>query len=108
MSLIDWGRLATLREDIGPESFDDIVMMFVTEIRDTLDRFTRGSETAADFHFLKGSAANMGLVAMVEACARAEETCNAGFAADIEDVKAVFLQSLAELETRMPAQIETA
>ncbi|MBY6201654.1 Hpt domain-containing protein [Maritalea mobilis] len=108
MSLIDWGRLATLREDIGPESFDDIAMMFVTEIQDTLDRFTPGSETAADFHFLKGSAANMGLLAMVEACARAEETCDAGFTADIEDVKAVFLQSLAELETRMPSQIAAA
>jgi hypothetical protein len=41
MSGVDWDRLNSLRDDIGPEDFADVVLLFFAEIGEKLDRWAR-------------------------------------------------------------------
>jgi hypothetical protein len=38
MNGVDLDRLMSLRDDIGPEDFADVVLLFFAEIGETLDR----------------------------------------------------------------------
>ena len=104
VSLIDWDRLAALRNDIGEENFADVALLFVAEIDETLARLSSepGRATAADFHFLRGSASNLGFAALTDACLAAEAACAAGRAPDIPGVAAAFHAALDEAAPRMP------
>jgi HPt (histidine-containing phosphotransfer) domain-containing protein len=108
--MIDWNRLNGLRADIGEEDFADIAFIFVAEITEYLDRLTANpaSATAGDFHFLRGSAANIGFAAMVEACRSAEAACNAGTAPDIAAVAGSFTASLAAIAHDIPGIADAA
>lgn len=105
MDWIDWTRLIALRDDIGEESFEDVALLFVVEIAEHLGRLRSapGDAVAADFHFLKGSAANMGFTALVAACEDAERACISGRAPDIDAVDAAFRGAIRELKPKMPA-----
>lgn len=102
--MIDWDRLHGLRADIGEKDFADVAFVFVTEITEHLDRLASdpGGAVAGDFHFLRGSAANMGFAAMVAACGRAEAACLAGMPPDIAAVIASFGASLAAVARDIP------
>lgn len=108
--MIDRERLEDLRADIGEEDFADIAFIFVAEITEHLDRLADNpaSATAGDFHFLRGSAANMGFVAMVEACRRAETACLDGAPPDIGTVAARFSESLAAIASDIPGIADAA
>jgi histidine phosphotransfer protein HptB len=102
--MIDWTRLNGLRADIGEEDFADVAMIFVAEITEHLDRLAEypANATAADFHFLRGSAANMGFDAMVDACRRAEAACVAGAPPDLAAVADSFAASLGAIAADIP------
>lgn len=102
--MIDWTRLNGLRSDMGAEDFADVAFLFVAEITEHLNRLTAdpARATAADFHFLRGSAANMGFVAMVGDCHRAEAACLSGTAPDIASVVDCFTQSLCAIARDIP------
>ncbi len=102
--MIDWTRLNTLRRDIGEDDFAEVAALFVAEISEHLDRLTAqpGQIGAADFHFLRGSAANLGFRALADACNSAEEECKSGTRPDIGAVAAIFQTSLAELGDTLP------
>lgn len=108
--MIDWTRLNGLRADIGEEDFADVAMIFVAEITEHLDRLAAdpGSAMAADFHFLRGSAANMGFVAMVAACRQAEADCLAGTIPDLAGVADSFAASLGAIATDIPGIADAA
>lgn len=108
--MIDWQRLNTLRDDIGEDDFGDVAMLFVTEMTEHLDRLAGAPELARmeDFHFLRGSAANMGLSALVDACGHAEAACLAGLPPDLEGVSALFDASLSVLRSDLPELGEAA
>lgn len=108
--MIDRTRLDGLREDIGAEDFADLACVFVAEMTEHLDRLTGdpASATAADFHFLRGSAANLGLAAMAEACGRAEAACRIGAAPDIAKIAEVFALSLAAIAPDIPGLASAA
>lgn len=99
---VDWDRLNELRSDIGEEDFADVAMLFVAELQETLDGLTPEKATSADFHFLRGSAANLGFVALVSACSTAENACNGAEAPDVEAVRAAFAAALAEVAPHVP------
>ena len=108
--MIDWTRLHTLRSDIGEEDFADVAFLFVSEIEDHL-KGLRGAEdtaTVADFHFLRGSASNLGFVALVEACERAEAACIGGTRPDIDGIANIFHKSVAEVAPEIPELAEAA
>lgn len=102
--MIDWDRLQGLRADIGEDDFADVAFLFVAEITERLGRLTAqpAGATASDFHFLRGSAANMGFTAMVDACHRAEAACRAGLAPDVAAVADSFTASLAAVAPHIP------
>lgn len=104
MTLIDWELLNGLRADIGEEDFADVVTLFVSEIGEKMEEM-RASPDAADaddFHFLKGSAANLGFTAMSAACDRAEAACRAGQRGDLDAVHAAFHAALEEARPHLP------
>jgi HPt (histidine-containing phosphotransfer) domain-containing protein len=104
MELIDWDLLMTLKADIGEEDFADVAFVFFSEMQEKLEEIAADPGTAVpdDFHFLKGSAANLGFVAMAEACGMAELACAEGTMPDFPAVRAAFLGALAELRPRLP------
>lgn len=108
--MIDWDRLHSLRTDIGEDDFADVACVFVAEITEHLDRLiaTSDSAMAADFHFLRGSAANMGFAAMVEACHAAEAACLAATPPDIAAIADSFAASLASVAHAIPGLADAA
>lgn len=102
--MIDWDRLLTLRSDIGEDDFADVAFLFVAEIEETLARLVSdpAGARAADFHFLRGSAANLGFIAMADACIHAEQACHGALTPDVAGLAEIFRMSLAETAPHMP------
>ena len=102
--MIDWTRLNDLRTDIGEADFADIAHVFVTEMGEKLAQLAAAPSTAMaeDFHFLRGSAANLGLTDMVTACKAAEAACRAGAAPDVKAVAHAFDAAIAAIQAEMP------
>lgn len=103
-TMIDWSRLHDLCTDIGEEEFADLVLVFVTEMGERLTELAASpaSTTAEDFHFLRGSAANLGLSDMVTACHAGEAACRAGTMPDIAAVADAFGAAIAAIQAKMP------
>ncbi len=108
--MIDWDRLREIRADIGEEDFDDVALLFVAEISEHVDRLTVAPATAsaADFHFLRGSAANLGFRGLASACAAAEDACRDGGAPDLAGIQCIFRESLNLVVAEVPALAEAA
>ncbi|WP_341863094.1 Hpt domain-containing protein [Gymnodinialimonas sp. 57CJ19] len=102
MTHVDWTRLNELREDIGEEDFADVALLFVAELQETLGSLASDTAKAADFHFLRGSAANLGFVSLVKACAVAEAACNGGDTPDLAAIRDTFAAALAEVAPQVP------
>lgn len=102
MDHVDWDRLNELRADIGEEDFADVAMLFVAELQEHLDGLTADKATAADFHFLRGSAANLGFVTLVSACSLGEAACNACKTPDVEAVRTAFTAAMQEVAPHVP------
>jgi HPt (histidine-containing phosphotransfer) domain-containing protein len=102
--MIDHHRLTALRADIGEEDFADVVLLFLAEIGERLETLAAnpGAARADDFHFLRGSAANLGFTGMVAACHEAEAACLAGHAPDIGAVVAGFDAAVAAVAPGVP------
>lgn len=96
--MIDWDRLTRLRSEIGDEDFAEVAEMFVVEIGEALARLAArpGTATAEDFHFLRGSAANLGFAGFADACSAAESAVDGGRPVDLPALAALFEASLAE------------
>lgn len=108
MSHVDWDRLNELRADIGEEDFADVAMLFVAELQETLTGLAADTATVADFHFLRGSAANLGFVTLVSSCSTAEEACNGGRLPNVEAVRAAFYDALSEVGPHVPELADAA
>ncbi len=102
--MIDWDRVAELREEIGPEDFMEVVELFLDEVEGVLQRLCAGPPQAApdappdappdaqadaradaraetlaeDLHFLKGSALNLGFARFGAMCGEAEREAAGG------------------------------
>lgn len=61
--MIDWDRVTALREEIGPEDFDEVVELFLEEVDAEIEALSEGlpqDQLGEKLHFLKGSALNLG------------------------------------------------
>ena len=69
--MINWDRVSELRDEVGDESFAEVVTLFLDEVDEVLARL-RAAETTesyrADLHFLKGSALNLGFRGLGALC----------------------------------------
>lgn len=73
--MIDWQRVAELRDEVGEEDFDEIIEMFLEDVEERLQRMHAAQDNRAlgeDIHFLKGCALNMGFRAFSALCQRGE------------------------------------
>lgn len=85
--MIDWGRVAELRSEIGDDDFREVVDLFLDEVQGVLQRLAEAPEPVRfedDFHFLKGSAWNLGFSTFGEMCQSAERRASAGRAEGID------------------------
>lgn len=107
--MIDWIQVNSLREDVGRDSFDDIVAVFLEEVeevivklRDNPDRDT----LVDDLHFLKGSALNLGFTDFSGQCQLGETASVKGQAASVDIPK--ILESYDTTKARFLADLPSA
>ena len=103
--MIDWTRIAELRNDVLGEDFAEVFEIFTEEIETVLRRLRdtpNFSTIEDDFHLMKGSAVNMGFFEFGELCRAAEKACAAGnaMAIDVEQLFDCYELSLDALKSR--------
>jgi HPt (histidine-containing phosphotransfer) domain-containing protein len=98
--MIRWERVNELREEVGTEDFKEVVALFLEEVEEVIERLRvspDASRLEEDFHFLKGSALNLGFEALGDLCQTGEnkpgsvDVC--GVVATYEASKIEFLAS---------------
>jgi len=83
--MIDWARIAELKNDVGDDAFTELRDVFLSEVEDALARLSPEAGRSAlerNLHFLKGSALNIGLAEFARLCSAGEA------AAQINDITA--------------------
>jgi HPt (histidine-containing phosphotransfer) domain-containing protein len=79
--MIDWKRIAELRDEIGAEDFSEVVALFLEEVDGEIALLR---DSCADdalesrLHFLKGSALNLGFREFAALCQAGESAAAAG------------------------------
>lgn len=89
--MINWPRIAQLRDEIGAEDFGEVVQLFLEEVEEVIDRMRDSPDPdrlESDLHFLKGSALNLGFRSFSTLCQDGERMAAAGRANEV-DVAAV-------------------
>lgn len=79
--MIDWDRVAALRDEIGPADFTEVVGMFLAESDEVIARLRAGRPyptLEAELHFLKGSALNLGFRELSALCHDGEKRATQG------------------------------
>ncbi|MEM9317660.1 MAG: Hpt domain-containing protein [Pseudomonadota bacterium] len=96
--MIDWDRVAELQAELGEEDFIEVGGMFVAEMESRLQEMSEAAQQdAADFHYLRGSAANLGLQEFAQVCADAEASARAGSAVDLASLELSLRRALDEI-----------
>lgn len=79
--MIDWSRVSELYEEVGDEALGEVLELFASEVAEGLERLAHATgpmSIAAEFHFLKGAALNLGLDNVARICATGEENARSG------------------------------
>lgn len=106
--MIDWARVAELRDEIGNEDFAEVVTLFLEEADEVVQRLAECSDAKSlesALHFLKGSALNLGFESLAQLCQDGErmaasgsvEVDTAAVAAEYDGSKAAFEAGLDSL-----------
>ena len=85
--MIDWNRIAVLRDEVGAEDFDEVVELFLDEVEEVITRLRSGVDFGSlegDLHFLKGSALSLGFEAFSTLCQQGETRSAAGEAEAVD------------------------
>jgi HPt (histidine-containing phosphotransfer) domain-containing protein len=75
--MIDWDQVRALREEVGPEDFDEVVELFLMEVDAEIEALHTAEAEGGlgeKLHFLKGSAMNLGFSDFSSLC-QAGESC---------------------------------
>jgi HPt (histidine-containing phosphotransfer) domain-containing protein len=102
--MIDWARVTELRDEIGPDDFDEVSELFLLEVEDALSRLEDAMNDPPQMqellHFLKGSALNLGFREMSAMCSAGEADAAQGrVTVDPIELKAVYRSSRKVFET---------
>ncbi len=85
--MINWSRVAELREEIGAEDFEDVAELFLTEVAEGMETLlsrTDPSDLHQDLHFLKGSALSLGFEEFATLCQDGETLSSNGRGSDVD------------------------
>lgn len=89
--MIDWDRVADLRDEVGEDDFAMIVDLFQEEVDEVITRLRADRSLVRieeDLHFLRGSALNLGFRALGRLCQEGERLAAEGRLATF-DLKAL-------------------
>lgn len=107
--MIDWDRVSALRQEIGPEDFDEVIEIFLTEVDEEIDALSQTSPASGleeRLHYLKGSALNLGFRDFSDLCQSGESALSRdpGARVDVAAIQASYHASravfLSDLGTR--------
>ncbi len=90
--MIDWTRVATLRDEVGADDFDEVVEIFMEEVDEMIERLRKAPDISTlekDLHFLKGSALNLGFRDFSNLCQQGETLSANGNAGAVDVPKIV-------------------
>jgi HPt (histidine-containing phosphotransfer) domain-containing protein len=110
--MIDWGRVAELRDEVGAENFSEIVALFLEEADEATQRpLVPGDARSLEslLHFLKGSALNLGFSDLALLCQRGERLAAQGdTSTDLNQIRAVYAASKAAFTTGLSGRSNSA
>lgn len=89
--MIDWDRVAELRDEIGVDSFDEVIDLFLTEADEVILRLRPDADRKvleSDCHFLKGAALNLGFKTLAAQCQLRETQAATG--QEVADLSTVY------------------
>ena len=89
--MIDWDRVAELRDEIGEESFNEVIDLFLTEADEVILRLRPDADPKSlesDCHFLKGAALNLGFKTLAAQCQLRETQAAKG--QEVSDLAVVY------------------
>lgn len=106
--MIDWARVAQLRDEVGGEDFLEVVELFLGEVEAeiaTLSPAQDSEEIMARLHCLKGSALNLGFTAFADLCHGCEQSVQSGAftGSMLAAIPQGYERSKAEFENRINA-----
>lgn len=84
--MINWDRVAELKEEVGVEDFDEVIELFLDEVDSVVDRLAAAPELSKleeDLHFIKGSALNLGFDHLGQLCQTGEKMAASGQGAEV-------------------------
>lgn len=84
--MIDWDRVAQLREEVGPDAFAEVIELFLEEVEEVTRRLAAAPDPRTleeDLHFLKGSALNLGFEQFSRFCGEGERMAAQGQAGEV-------------------------
>lgn len=104
-SMIDWHQIQTLRAETGPDGFDEIVTLFLQEMREAVHNLqTRpdSSRLEADLHGIKGSSATLGFAELSDLCGQGEKAAKTGWGdtVDLDAIHRCYVQSITLFMTK--------
>ncbi|MGL4319508.1 MAG: Hpt domain-containing protein [Paracoccaceae bacterium] len=99
MVMVDWQRVNDLASEIGVDAVVEVVAMFLEETDEVMARLAVAAPSTEDYHFLKGSALNLGLDDLATLCQLGEQETKSGLvnATTLATVKAVYPAAKAAL-----------
>jgi HPt (histidine-containing phosphotransfer) domain-containing protein len=110
--MIDWERVDSLRDEIGMDDFAEVAGMFLEEADEVVARMRTsaapGPKLAADLHFLKGSALNLGFSELAGLCSAGEKLADAGQPVNVDQVIQTYAASRTSFEARLGARSSAA
>lgn len=94
--MIDWDKVAELRDEVGPQGFDEVIDLFLDEVESALVLLgQQGRRPGPDLHFIQGCASNLGFTDLARLCREEELRAVAGETCDAAAVDACYRQSKA-------------
>ncbi|ARC87214.1 Hpt domain-containing protein [Rhodovulum sp. MB263] len=98
--MINWTRVDELRCEVGEEAFAEVLELFLEEVDEVIGRLDPGrapADLAADLHFVRGSALNLGFRDFCRRCQDVEHQLAEREDIDLAPLLAAYASAKAEL-----------
>lgn len=107
--MIDWDRVAELREEVGAEDFDEVVELFLQEVDEEIENLTKQTSQGGlseKLHFLKGSALSLGFRDFSTLCQNGEAVLSQDPSAsvDVQGLHASYQASRSSFLSDLPTR----
>ena len=107
--MIDWTRVAELRDEVGAEDFAEVVALFLEETDAAVAELPGTSADALEeqLHFLKGSARNLGFGELARLCEAGERMAaeGRGDAVALDPIVACYRRARESFTQELPARL---